>query len=749
MGDIASPKPIPQAQWTQGSLTSIQSILTDWALPLLTSAIFSGAALLFWVQPMMGKLVLPLLGGTPAVWTTALLFFQTALLAGYLYAHILGRYLSLRGQIAVHLGVLAISLLWLPTVIPADTVPASGEMPAIWLFGLLASVIGVPYTAVAATSPLLQRWLSMSSHASAANPYHLYAASNAGSLLGLLGYPLLVEPLAGASMQTQVWTAGFVLLLVLTGIAAAGLRAAATTAHASSSSAIHLTTFERFRWVALAFIPSSLLMGVTTHITTDIAAMPLLWAFPLALYLGTFIVAFSERARLPETWLLKAEALSIAVLAGMLWFDGSNAAGLATSLVGFFIIALARHSALSSIRPDASHLTEFYLWLSVGGALGGMFNAILAPELFSRITEYPLTIAAAAASRLLVPASGQRNAFRNTDLIFPGLVLVAAIAMHASGINANEVPVPVAVIAIAVMAFTAYASQTAAWAFALGIASMLLLLHGKSDTRTIVEARSFFGAYRIYTSNDGRHVILSHGTTIHGAQSVADGRPQPLTYYASEGPLGQAISAIRPWKPSLRYGDVGMGAGASACYSRPTDLWTFFEIDPLVVKLARDQGSFHFLKECTPSARVVTGDARLSLAREANQAFDVLIMDAFSSDSIPTHLMTREAMTLLRAKLAPGGVILFNISNRYLRLEPVVANTARAAGLQGIAQVFHASLRQQSDLVTSSHWIALSTDPSALQRIAETGNWHQLEPDPSASVWTDDYSSLLGVLAIK
>jgi hypothetical protein len=446
---------------------------------------------------------------------------------------------------------------------------------------------------------------------------------------------------------------------------------------------------------------------------------------------------------------LKAEALAIAVLAGMLWFDGSNAAGLATSLAGFFVIALARHSALSSVKPDASHLTEFYLWLSVGGALGGMFNAILAPELFSRITEYPLTLAAAAASRLLVPADGHRSTFRTDDLIFPGLLVAAAVLMHVTGLNANEVPVPVAVTSIAAMAFAAYAYQTSAWPFALGIAAMLVLLHGKSDTRTIEEARSFFGAYRIYSSTDARHVILSHGTTIHGAQSVADGRPQPLTYYAAEGPLGQAISAIQPWKPSLRFGDVGMGAGASACYSRPADIWTFFEIDPLVVKLARDQGSFHFLKECTPAARVVVGDARLSLGKEANQAFDVLIMDAFSSDSIPTHLMTREALALLRTKLAPGGVILFNISNRYLRLEPVVANTARAAGLLGIAQVYHASLRQQADLVTSSHWIALSVDPVALERIAETGNWHNLQPDPTSTVWTDDYSSLLGVLSLK
>ncbi|MEQ1752855.1 MAG: fused MFS/spermidine synthase [Micropepsaceae bacterium] len=745
MGDIASPKQL------SGKLISDAALdqLIQYAYPLVTAAIFSAATLLFWVQPMFGKLVLPLLGGTPAVWTTALLFFQTALLLGYLYAHLLGQYLPLKAQIIVHTMVLLLAAFCLPIGVPANTMPPSGGMPALWLIGLFAVTVGAPYTAIAATSPLLQRWFSLSSHAAAANPYRLYAASNAGSLIGLLGYPLLVEPVAGAALQSVLWSTGFLALTALIAITGTCLQLIGTGNSTSFARSAAASWFDRFRWVALAFVPSSLLLGVTTHITTDIAAMPLLWAVPLALYLVTFIVAFTPQAMIPRHVLLKAEALSLVILAAMMWFDGSNSAGLAISLAGFFVIALARHSELASTKPQAGQLTEFYLWLSAGGALGGIFNAVVAPELFSRITEYPLTLVAAGFTRLLLVPADRRKSLHITDFVLLVIAIAGAMTLRATHTNADDIPLPVVVVAIAALALSVYHFQASAWRFSFGLCAMLVLLHARSDSNTIIEARSFFGAYRVYNAQDAKFVILSHGTTIHGAQSTIQVRPSPLTYYVAEGPLGQAISAMRTAKLSLRYGVVGMGAGASACHSRPSDLWTFFEIDPLVVRLAKEQGSFRYMKECAPAARIVVGDARLSLTKEANSAFDVIIMDAFSSDSIPTHLMTREALSLLRTKLAPGGVILFNISNRYLRLEPVVANTARAAGLLGISQVYLASELQQKKLVTSSQWIALSDSAGALERVAETGNWHPLHPDVRSTVWTDDYSSLLGVLAIR
>jgi hypothetical protein len=690
------------------------------------------------------------MGGTPAVWAATLLFFQTALLAGYLYAHALGWFLPLRAQLLVHMCVLLLATLALPVGIPAGIQPPADSMPVLWLFGLFTVTVGAPYTAVAATSPLLQRWFSMSGHPAASNPYQLYVASNIGSLVGLLGYPLLIEPIAGAALQTILWSAGFLLLVIMIGLGALALQtrtSAATNDNAAPVATV--TTFDRFRWVALAFVPSSLLLGVTTHITTDIAAMPLLWALPLALYLLTFIIAFADKPLVSRPILLKLETLSLVLLASILWFKDANAAGLAVSLFAFFIIALARHGELVLTKPPAGNLTEFYLWMSLGGALGGLFNAIIAPMAFNTIAEYPLTLAAAAFTRLLMVPAAERWKLSATDFVLPALALLAVTAMHTLSFDVAETPAITVALVIAALGIAVYTFHEHAWRFALGLSCVLALLLGKFDSTLLHQERSFFGAYRIFSVPQTNQIILSHGSTIHGAQNVGEARPTPLTYYAKEGPMGQALTALRTDAPSLRFGVVGMGTGASACYSTPADTWTFYEIDPLVVSLARDHGAFRFLKDCTPNARIVTGDARLSLADEPDAVFDVLILDAFSSDSIPTHLMTRQALQLARAKLAPDGVILFNISNRYLKLEPVVANTARAAGLTGITQFFRSTGEQGKRMITSSHWIALSNSPEKLARIAANGKWRPLEPDATTPVWTDDYSSLIGVISIK
>ena len=746
MGNIASPEPMP----ARSIARSLPDRLLELVFPLTTSAIVTAAALLFWVQPMFGKLVLPLMGGTPAVWAATLLFFQTALLAGYLYAHALGHYLPLRAQLLVHMCVLLLATLALPVGIPSGIQPPADSMPVFWLFGLFTVTVGAPYTAVAATSPLLQRWFSMSGHPAAANPYQLYVASNIGSLVGLLGYPLLVEPVAGASLQTILWSGGFLLLILMIGLGALALQTrgqAAASQEAVASTTV--TTFDRFRWVALAFVPSSLLLGVTTHITTDIAAMPLLWAVPLALYLLTFIVAFADKPLISRPILLKAETISLVLLASVLWFKDANAAGLAVSLFAFFVIALARHGELVLTKPPAGNLTEFYLWMSLGGALGGLFNAIVAPMAFDTIAEYPLTLAAAAFTRLLMVPAADRWKLTIGDFVLPAVALLAVASMHALSFDIAHTPAITVALVIAALGVAVYSFHGQAWRFALGLTSILALLLGKFDSTLLHQERSFFGAYRIFSVPETNQLILSHGSTIHGAQNVGEAHPTPLTYYAKEGPLGQALTALRPNAPSLRFGVVGMGTGASACYATAGDTWTFYEIDPLVVSLARDHGAFRFLKDCTPNARIVTGDARLSLADEPDAVFDVLILDAFSSDSIPTHLMTRQALQLARAKLAPDGVILFNISNRYLKLEPVVANTARAAGLTGITQFFRSTEEQAKHMITSSHWIALSNSPGKLARISANGKWRPLEPDATTPVWTDDYSSLIGVISIK
>ncbi|MDZ4868186.1 MAG: fused MFS/spermidine synthase [Alphaproteobacteria bacterium] len=748
MTEFTSSKPV-------GATASATMNFAALALPIVTVAIFTAAALLFWVQPMFGKMVLPLLGGSSAVWTTAMLFFQTALLLGYLYAHALGTLLPLRSQIAVHVVVVVAAAFALPVAIPVDFAPPAEGAPVLWLVSLFTVAVGLPYTVVAATSPLLQRWFALSGHKSAADPYYLYVASNAGSLIGLLGYPLLVEPLVGVSAQSGFWTAGYLLLIAL--LAASGFAvwrlAPSTAGEAPRNQTVAkapVSNFDRLRWVALAFVPSSLLLGVTTHITTDIASVPLLWAAPLALYLITFMIAFAQKPLIPRSIALKAESVALVMLTAFMWFSDLGIIGLFVHLTTFFVIAVARHGALADMRPDASRLTEFYLWLSVGGALGGAFNAIIAPMIFANVLEYPIALVAAAATRAMMPGA-LNTRLTGGDLVLPGVAAFTAAALWIAGVSVTDLPNYVILIAVIALAMAVYHVNPRPVRFALGVAAMfLLLLAARHDSRVTTEARSFFGTYRVINANEGKLVLFTHGTTLHGAQSTEPAlRHVPLAYHSPEGPLGQAIRSLQAAHPRLRYALVGLGAGASACYARPSDTWVFYEIDPLVVSIARDSGAFSFMKDCAPNGRVVTGDGRLALALEPDGFFDVLILDAFSSDSVPMHLMTREALALARKKLAPGGVILSNISNRYLRLEPVMANSMNAAGLVGIAQFFKGQPRTTQKPASASHWVALAVNPADLTGIARSGRWRPLKADASAPLWTDDYSNLVGVISFK
>ncbi len=729
--------------------TSSLSAAGTSVLPVVAISIFTAAALLFWVQPMVGKMVLPLLGGSPAVWTTALLFFQTALLCGYLYAHALGTLLPVRLQIAVHVTVVLLATLALPVAIPVGAVPDGHEQPVLWLIGLFMATVGLPYTVVAATSPLLQRWFALSGHRSAKDPYFLYVASNAGSLIGLLSYPFIAEPLIGVSTQSSVWTGGFVVLVAL--IATSGaliwkhVQVQAGPVEAQPKAPV--TTFERIRWIALAFVPSSLLLGVTTHITTDIAAIPLLWAAPLSLYLITFMVAFAQKPLIPRALLLKIEWSTIILLSALVWLNPPGVFGIATHLTGFFIIAVARHSVLAEARPDATRLTEFYLWMSFGGALGGVFNAAIAPQIFNTVLEYPLAIVAAAATRLLVPGALKGAAAKDDVLLTLAAALAAVAGAFAlSGVGGSIVVQILIVLPIILVAYVFNANPIGC-TVAIGIMFAALQI---AHPNVRYEGRSFFGAYRVITADEGRYVEFAHGTTIHGAQASEPARHfEPLAYYTAKGPFGQAMKALQSTHEKLRLGVVGLGIGGSVCYSRPGDTWTLYEIDPLVVHIAKDSGHFSFLNKCVPTAQYKVGDARISLAREPNGVYDVLILDAYTSDSIPMHLVTREAMALVRTKLAPGGVVLFNISNRYLKLEPVVAKAAEAAGMVGIAQFYAGTSKKDHEPADASQWLALAVDPADLNAIAASGHWRQLKAGPTTPLWTDDFSNLVGVVSFN
>lgn len=685
------------------------------SLPALYAAtIFLSAALLFLVQPMFARMALPLLGGAPAVWNTTLVFYQVVLLVGYAYAHLTTRRLGVRRQALLHAVVLALPLLVLPIAVPGGWSPPTTGTPIGWLLGVLLVAVGPPFFAVATTSPLLQVWFARTGHPTAADPYVLYAAGNVGSMLALLAYPVLLEPHLRLATQSYLWTGGYAVLAVLMLTCAAAVwrtpRAGNPTLPAAEDATLAaappLSVRRRLRWVALASVPSSLLLSVTTYLTTTIAPIPLLWVLPLALYLLTFILAFARTRwvapRLPAL-VLPLVLLPLAVtlllqLAEPLWLL------FGLHLAGFFGIALVCHGALAADRPPARQLTAFYLWLAVGGALGGLFTALVAPVIFTRVQEYPLVLALVCVLVRPAPAPARRWPVRLRNL---------------------------------------------AWPAALGtlVAGVLLGNPG----HVLLTERSFFGAYRVTIDADDTYRILTHGRIVHGMQSTdPDRRREPLSYFTRSGPIGQVFAAVEGHAPPSHVAVIGLGTGSLACYARPGQTWTFYEIDPAVERIARDPRYFTFLQDCAPAATVVLGDARRSLATAPDGRYNLLILDAYSGDAIPVHLLTREALARYCAKLAPGGLLAFHITNGYLDFTPVLAALARDAGLVGLTEDNNIVTRAEAALgKTGSQWVVMARTAADLGVLAADPRWQPLQGRPGAAVWTDDFSSVVSVLRLR
>ena len=719
-----------------------------------TVAVFLNAALLFSVQPMFSKMALPLLGGTPAVWNTCMLFFQAALLGGYLYAHLTTSKLSIRRHVPVHVALLAVSGLVLPIGIAANAKPPADGSPILWLVGLLTVSLGAPFLMLSTGAPLLQRWFSQTNHRDAASPYFLYAASNLGSMVALLAYPTLLERTMSLTTQTRIWTVGYVVLVAM--IAACGLivrnaaprRAASNTAAAGPNEepSEPITTARRLRWIALSAVPSSMLLGVTTYLSTDVAAIPLLWILPLALYLLTFVAAFSSRVWFRPALVLGLQAVFLVWLAMTMSLGLSGlVAVMAPAHLGLlFLTGLACHGALSQDRPPPRQLTEFYLWISLGGMFGGLFNALIAPHVFSTVAEYPIAIAAAA---LMRPSRTSGGAVaRVLDVLLPIALAIGVFVLLRGGL-----PVPgwsmrtsIAVFSIAAIACLTFYRRPLR--FALGLAAIFggSALGLARTEQVVYRARSFFGVNKVVRKPPV--FALFHGTTMHGAQStVRSERLEPLTYYHRNSPIGVVFERLMQATPVRRVGVVGLGVGSLACYGRSGEPWTYFEIDPLVERIARDERYFTFLRDCPPKPRVVIGDGRLSLLAEPDSSFDLLVIDAFGSDAIPVHLLTREATALYLRKLRPDGIVAFHISNRYLDLEPVVASTAKslgAASMLGLDGII--SSRQAEQYKTLSRWVMVSHGAGRLAPLTELPGWG--EPTVRAdAVWTDDFSNALGV----
>ncbi len=718
------------------------------ALPLYAATLFLSAFLLFSVQPFFAKMILPRLGGSPAVWSVAMVFFQAMLLAGYGYAHLLVRYLAPARAAIVHGAVMVLAFLVLPVAVPAgwETPPQSGQ--SLWLLGLFAVAVGLPFFAVSANGPLLQAWFARTGHAHAADPYFLYGASNIGSFASLILYIVLFEPGFTVGDQSLLWTAGFAVLAAAVGVCAL-LAAGGAPASAATPATAHANVRGRpllwapLVWAWYGFLPSGLLVAVTAHITLDVAAAPFLWVVPLALFLLTFVFAFRDRPLLPPRLvaglvpLLGAATLASLQMAAIMpvWLN------LGIQILFYFFAALHCHTLLYAARPAASGLTGFYLWMSAGGVLGGVFASLLAPVLFDWVAEYFVLIVAV----MLVRPQGTPWRQWLSAAVVTGLVGITVGLLAASGQDAGLSLVIVALAAGAALAFLLAPRLYAAIVVAL-VPVGFVHAAGGGD---LFRERTFFGIVRVVEASDGAFRAMMHGTTLHGAVRTAEtGRPTPLTYYHESGGIAGAVRAMQARRGGAMAAAaaIGLGTGSVACHARPGEAWTFFEIDRAVVDAARDPALFPFLAACAPDAPVVLGDARLTIADQPARRFDLILVDAFSSDSIPAHLLTREALQLYRSRLKADGMIVFHISNRYLELESVTAALAASEGMAIRAGTFgERGASADTGYISASHVAVMAADEAMFGPLADDPRW-QVPAAGATQPWTDDFSNIFTAL---
>jgi hypothetical protein len=785
-------------------------------MPLVfAAALFVSAFLLFWVQPLAGKMLLPLLGGTPAVWNTCMLFFQALLLAGYAYALALTRWLSGLAQAAVHIGLLAAAALALPVALNAAAaggVP-EGASPEWWLLRTLLVTVGPPFFVLSASAPLLQQWFSRTRAESASDPYYLYAASNAGSLFALLGFPLLLEPALTLGQQGRAWASAYGALVIIFAACAVIVLRARKPAGKDEARAAASDTSEppsvgrRLRWVLLAFVPSSLVLGVTTHVTTDLVAVPLLWVIPLALYLLSFVIVFARGRTIPRGFAARVVP-GTAVLVTMVYLSGASRPAwflLFFHLLFLFAAAVVCHGQLADDRPAASRLAEFYLCLAVGGVLGGLLNAVVAPLVFDTVAEYPLVI---------LLASYLRPAYRKTGGSLFGLRLGAkkkdeSVAVGNSvGAGVDEktgetvgvgpsvekvesvddvdggrwdvldvvLPLLMGLLTAALLLVTRqfeledlervaltlgvplfllnhfFAPRPLRFALGLGAVMLASLLFAETGNRTLHASRNFYGTHRVEADSADTVHWLNHGSTLHGKQYTDPSKVcEPVSYYHREGPLGSVFQHVRAKRAAagggapLSVAVVGLGAGTTAAYSRAGEAWTFYEIDPAVVEVARNPQLFTYLSACSAApAGIVLGDARLRLREAPAAAYDLIVLDAFSSDAVPAHLMTREALALYVSKLAPGGVVAFHVSNRSLQLERVAGGISAEAGLA--SRIFDDGRQGVEFGLDPSTWVAVARTAEDLGPLASDPNWPAFDPAVyELEVWRDDFSDILSV----
>jgi len=719
------------------------------SLAVFSFTLLLSASLMFSVQPMVGKMLLPIVGGTPAGWIVAMAFFQIMLLAGYLLAHLFSTVTPRIHGILYIIGLL-VGAYFLPLSFAGHSFETT---PGAWqVFVLLSLTVGVPFIALSATSSTIQRLFTLTKHGSSSDPYFLYVASNLGSFAGLLLYPAIIEPLLALDQQAGWLQYGYFGLLV---VALLCLTQAGGKEIKQAEAKTPKPTLKRqLEWMALAFVPSSLLLGVTIYITTDVISAPMVWVLPLALYLLTFVIAFAKQSRIKLPFMegIHPYIVCIAVfficLMQASWLGSWS--GVVFYLAVFTAIALTCHMRLASLRPAGSHLTSFYLMMSVGGALGGVLNAFIVPGVFNRLIEFPLVLLA---SCMLNPD------FRATSKM--GIAFMALLALSVLLVNAPPLDIGVDSI-MARMAFSCLLLIVLSFCVPvygeklLKLQPLALLALGVfmvsqfviADAAEFFRARNFYGTIRLYDIKrevDGKEMLIRymrHGNTIHGNQMLEKGMDTvPTAYYAKIGPLGDIFGSLKPKKVAV----LGLGVGATNCHAAPGRNFTFFEIDPEVVTVAQEQ--FGFLSKCgnPKKLRIKIGDGRLELGKLKGEKFDLLIIDVFTSDSIPSHIVTREALQLYFEHISKGGVLALNISNRYFTLWDMIAATAATLGLETTARF---DLREKLPAYASnSIWVVLTRPGELPPALRKDKEWEKIIPDPDFRPWTDNYTNLLSTLS--
>ncbi|HKY42735.1 MAG TPA: fused MFS/spermidine synthase [Pyrinomonadaceae bacterium] len=701
----------------------------------------------------MAKMLLPRLGGTPAVWTSCMLFFQVLLLAGYSYVTFTTAWMGIRKQAVLHSLIVLVSCLYLPLSFIGNLgSPSEGSNPALWLFAYLLTAIGLPVFLISTTSPLLQKWFTRTSHASANDPYFLFAVSNGGSLLALLSYPLVLEPTLSLSRQNRIWVVMYVAFLLLSLGCVLVLWKSSRHEQVDPAPRDDVTApislKRRLYWILLAFIPSSLLFGVTTYVTTEIAPTPLLWTIPLALYLVTFILAFAGKSVMSDhlaSYALATLALLLTVVIAVNATE-PTAAIVLLHLFFFFVAALICHNKLAGDRPDAARLAEFYLCVAIGGMFGGLFNSLIAPTTFNTIIEYPLVIVLACLVGRRDNSEVRSSRDRLFDFVLPvgvGLLTVGLALLVDQYHVSSAVGIGIVFGIPLVVINHRFRNRPVRFALALGAVMLGSIVYAETQERTLHVERNFFGTLSVRVNQATR--ILVHGNTIHGRQFIDPNRQrEPLSYFHGDGPLGQIFEAFNSNAFSRNVAIVGLGTGSMACYAQPEQHWTFYEINPAVISIAQNTEYFTYLEKCAVGpTQIVLGDARLQLQNAPDQHYGLIVLDAFNSDAIPVHLMTQEAITLYTSKLAIGGMLAFHISNRSLRLETVLADLAKRnkAMILGFADDEHDPVSGKDP----SEWVVMAQHSPAFDALAQNPRWRWLEGQSESHAWTDDFSNILSV----